>query len=238
MNKLFLKYIQILARWLFILCIPVFLISGFIAVAVNSQWLYEHSFNTYGVEETTGIETVELEKAAAQIIDYFNSSNEYLAITVIKDDTDFVLFNDKEIEHMKDVKGLIRLDYRVLTFTGLFMLLFILFYFYKDRNSASRMTASAVFGGASITFGLILILGIMAVSDFNTFFTAFHLISFTNDFWLLDPNKDYLIMMFPGGFWFDAVIYIAASIAVSAVILGIGSWYYLRKTKADKAHSD
>jgi integral membrane protein (TIGR01906 family) len=229
MNKTFLKYIQIIARWLFILCIPIFLLTGFIAIAINSQWLYEHSFNTYGVEETTGIEAAELDKAATQIIRYFNSSEEYLSVTVIKDGAAFVLFNEKEVAHMKDVKALVKLDYYVLLGSGLYMLLYIALYLFYRRREFLRPLASAVFRGGGITIGLILILGIMAVADFDVFFTAFHMISFANDFWLLDPNTDYLIMLFPGGFWYDCVIFIAVAIAVSALIAAVVSWLYMKK---------
>ena len=67
MNETVLKYIQKVTKWLFMLCIPLFLLTGFIAIALNSQWLYEHSFNTYGVEQTTGIEKAELEKAERRL---------------------------------------------------------------------------------------------------------------------------------------------------------------------------
>jgi integral membrane protein (TIGR01906 family) len=224
------KYLDVVTRRLFILCIPVLLITGFIAVAINSQWLYEHSFNTYGVAETTGIAESELEKAAQGIISYFNSSEEYLSVTVIKDGADFVLFNEREVAHMKDVKALIWLDYYVLLGTGVYALVYTgVNIFWRQRQYRQRLASAAVRGGG-ITLGLIVILGIMAVFDFNTFFTAFHLISFANDFWLLDPNTDYLIMMFPGGFWYDCVIYIAVAVAVTALAIGGVSFWYLKKT--------
>jgi integral membrane protein (TIGR01906 family) len=223
------KLTQIITRLLFISCIPVFLLTGFLALAINSQWLYEHSFNTYGVEETTGIEKGELDKAATQIIRYFNSSDEFLSVTVVKDGADFVLFNEKEIAHMKDVKSLVRLDYYVLLGTGLFILLYIAVNFYYRRREFVRPLLASLFRGGSITIGLILILGIMAVADFDVFFTAFHMISFSNDFWLLDPNTDYLIMLFPGGFWYDCVIYIAIAIAISALLIAGVSWWFMRK---------
>lgn len=229
MNKTVFKYIQIVTRWLFILCIPLFLLTSVIAIAINCQWLYEHSFNTYGVEETTDIGKAELEKAATQIIRYFNSSEEYLSVTIIKDGADFVLFNEKEVAHMKDVKALVRLDYYVLLGTGLFMLSYIALNIFYRRRASYRPLASASFRGSSITIGFILILGIMAIADFDVFFTAFHLISFANDFWLLDPNTDYLIILFPGGFWYDCVMYIAIAIALSALVAAIVSWWYMKK---------
>ena len=66
---------------------------------------------------------------------------------------------------------------------------------------------------------------------FDTLFTEFHLISFSNDFWLLDPNIDVLIMMFPDGFWFDVVAFITILTAVLAVIVG-GVGFVLRNLKS------
>jgi hypothetical protein len=60
------------ARWLFILCLPVLLLTVSIALAVNSQWLYEHGFNKCDVHQTTGLADSELKKAASGLISYFN----------------------------------------------------------------------------------------------------------------------------------------------------------------------
>jgi integral membrane protein (TIGR01906 family) len=223
------KYVEVITRWLFILCMPVFLLTAFIAIAVNSQWVYEHSFNTYGVSQTTGIADSELEKAAQGIRSYFNSSEEYLSVTVTKDGADFVLFNEREVAHMKDVKSLIWLDYYVLLGTGAYVLLYTGVSVFRGHSERRRQLASAAVWSSSITIGLILLLGIIAVTDFSTFFTAFHLISFSNDLWLLDPNTDYLLMMFPGGFWYDCVLYLAVAIAITALAIGGVSWWYLKK---------
>ena len=52
---------------------------------------------------------------------------------------------------------------------------------------------------------------------------AFHLVSFSNDLWLLDPSRDMLIRMFPEGFFMDATMLIAFATIVEAVVVsGIG----------------
>ena len=101
-------------KWLFILCIPILLLTASIGWAVNSLWLYKYGFEKYDVSQTTGLPEVELEKAAAGLISYFNSDEEYINLTVMKDGKPFELFNREEVIHFRDVKGLFRLDYRVL----------------------------------------------------------------------------------------------------------------------------
>jgi integral membrane protein (TIGR01906 family) len=91
--------------------------------------------------------------------------------------------------------------------------------------------AEVVLWGGGLTLGLMLILGIGALFGFNDLFWQFHIISFSNDFWLLDPNTDYLVMLFPNGFWYDATIFITLLTATGAIITGGGGLYYIRKSK-------
>ena len=65
-----------------------------------------------------------------------------------------------------------------------------------------------------------LALGLSALFGFDQLFYQFHLLSFSNEFWQLDPAKDYLIMLFPGGFWYDAALFCALATVGLAVILG------------------
>jgi uncharacterized membrane protein len=67
-------------------------------------------------------------------------------------------------------------------------------------------------------------LGIGALLDFDSLFLRFHFIAFSNDFWSAEGN---MLLLFPGGFWYDAAIYCVIAISVMAIILGGVSWYYL-----------
>ena len=107
-----LKIFSITAKWLFVLCLPTLLLTASLGWAVNSLWVYTYGFNKYNVSQTTGLTKAELEKAATGLINYFNSSEEYISLTVIKDNEPFELFNERETAHLNDVKKLIWLDYR------------------------------------------------------------------------------------------------------------------------------
>jgi integral membrane protein (TIGR01906 family) len=90
-----------------------------------------------------------------------------------------------------------------------------------------RRLASATIYGSGLTFGLMLLLGLLALLDFDRFFLQFHLISFANDLWQLDPAKDFLIMLFPQGFWYDATIFSVVFIVAMAAILSMAAGGYL-----------
>ena len=228
MRAKWIKILSITARWLFILCLPVFLLTASIGLAVNSQWLYEYGFNKYNISQKTGLADIELEKAASGLISYFNSNEDFIDITVIKDGQPFTLFNQKEVAHLKDVKGLIWLDYWFMLGAGIYVISYIGISLFWRKKVYRRRLAKEVIYGSGLTLGLMLVLGIMTMLDFNKFFLQFHLISFTNDLWLLDPTKDYLIMLFPQGFWYDATLFCAVGTVVMAVILaGVVEGYLL-----------
>jgi integral membrane protein (TIGR01906 family) len=211
------------------LCLPVLLLTASIGGAVNSLWLYKSGFEKYGVSQTTGLDKGELEKAADGLISYFNSDEEFISLTVVKDGKPFVLFNQREVAHLKDVKGLIRLDYTVLLWTFVYSLVYTIMALFWRKGRYWRRLAMGVIGGSGITLALMLALGLGTLLGFDQLFWQFHLLSFANEFWLLDPAKDYLIMLFPQGFWYDVTIYVALATAAGAVILGGVAGVYLKR---------
>lgn len=224
------KSVTAIAKWIFVLCMPLLLLSGSIAVATNSLWLYKFGFQKYEISTVTGLDAPQLDKAARGLISYFNSRDELINITVSKGGQSFPLFNEREVIHLKDVKGLFQLDYRILGGTLIYTLGFTALYLFRRRSEAKqRQLAWAVASGSSLSLALILGLGVIAAFDFDQFFLEFHLLSFANDFWLLDPSRDYLLMLFPQGFWLDATMFLAGLAVAAALLLGVGALFYLRR---------
>ncbi len=204
------------------------LLMASIGGAVNSLWLYEYGFHKYDVSSTTGLDDTELRKAATGLINYFNSNEEFISITVAKNGKPFQLFHQREVVHLKDVKGLIRLDYWVLLGTFIYVATYTIFSLLWQKGKYRRQLGWGVVGGSSLTLALMLALGLGTLMGFDQLFWQFHLISFSNDFWLLDPTRDYLIMLFPQGFFYDVFLFCALATAVGAIILGgvAGSYLY------------
>ncbi len=212
-----------IAQGLFILCLPFLFITASLGWAINSLWLYKSGFENYDISAITGLAQEELEKAARGLIGYWNSGDEYISLTVIKDGQPFELFNQREIAHLKDVKGLFWLNYRVLLGTLIYVLGYTAVCLFWRRRRYWRRLAWGVTGGSALTLALMLVLGLGALlgeEQFARFWFQFHLLSFANDLWLLDPMKDYLVMLFPQGFWFDATRFVVLATAGIAVVLG------------------
>lgn len=232
------KVLTIIARSLFIICVPVLAFTATISWAVNNNQSYTHRFEKYDVRQSLAeagltLTDSQMKDIAAGFIHYFNSSDELIHLTVMQNGKPVELFNQEEILHFKDVKGLFRLNYYILAGTLAYCLAFALVsIFWRQGKYRLRLAWSTVIGSA-LTLGLMLFLGIGIAVNFDQLFYDFHLISFNNDYWSAAGN---MLLLFPQGFWYDAVTYCAIVIAVLAVIFGSTSWVYLayhRKKNGD-----
>lgn len=222
------KALRIIAASLFVICFPLLLLTSNLRVEVGAIQLYEYGFEKYDISERTGLDNAELAKAAEGLIEYFNTSKESARMQVVKDGEEIELFSQREIDHLTDVKNLIRMFYAIQWITLAYALIYIAAGFITHKRAFLRQLTQVVFFGGAFTLGLFVLVGIWAVIDFDSLFLNFHLTSFSNDLWILDPTKDYLIMMFPEGFFLDAALFLVGSTVVEALILGGGAWVYRR----------
>ena len=220
----YMKALPTINTILFIICIPVLLITTNVRFAVNDIRLYEYGFNKYEVSKTTGLDNEELTQTAQRLIDYFNSDEEF---------TDIEVFQEREIAHLKDVKGLIQLVYRLQIGILFFILIYIAFNFLLLRRALWREIARRFLWGSIATIGLIAVLGFLALVGFDDLFLWFHLVSFRNELWQLSPDA-MLLLMFPQGFFNDATLFIAAGTILEAAIIGGIGWGFLRFGKEAK----
>lgn len=217
-----------LLRVLFILCLPLLLITAGLAIPTVSANFYLTGFNRYDAGATTGLDQTALKAVAKGLVGYFNSSEEYINLTVIKDGQPFQVFNEREQVHLKDVKGLFRLDRTVLLGTGLYVIAYAVVSLFRRRR---RPLAWSVVAGSSLTLGLMIALGIGMLFDFDQLLLQFHLLSFANDFWQLDPAHDYLVMLVTRGFMYDSAFICFGAAAGGAVVLGAAAGVYLFVTR-------
>jgi integral membrane protein (TIGR01906 family) len=211
------------AYWIFIICFPLLLLTSTIRLLVNSTYVYEYGFDKYEIGEDTGIDESQLSQVATRLIDYFNSRVETPQIQVVKDGREFELFHDYEIIHLKDVKGLLQLDYLLQGILFAYVVTYALLFLFWKRGRRQDL-AKGITRGSILTLGLIAVFGIASIVSFQWLFIQFHHISFNNPYWMLDPSRDYLIMLFPPGFWKDVAIIGGGAIAVESLLLGAIAW--------------
>ncbi|MDA1258332.1 MAG: TIGR01906 family membrane protein [Chloroflexi bacterium] len=209
--------------------LPLFFISWNVRVLTNSQTFYEWGFDNYNVERRTGLEGTELNSAAAQIIDYFNNDEELLDVRVNFQGTEFELFNQREIIHMRDVKELMNAVFLVGWVTSVLLVVLIVTGFFTVGRRFLPLLRSGIIWSTIGGLVIAAFVGLASLIDFNTTFRIFHEISFRNDFWMLSPSQSMLLRMFPQGFWLIATMIL---VVVSAIELGVvygGATWGLRR---------
>ena len=244
------KNLRLLAVVLAVMSVPILLITTNVRWVINAPVLYSYGFDRYDIPTYTGLERGELLSAARQIRDYFNNDEEFLSVRVVLRGVPVNnLFlqevntplrveyigidgpgpgNDREVLHMKDVKRLVRGVYILQEIAFLYLVAFAVGGFLvRKRAFAPQMVRYMGWGGAA-TLGLVVFVGLVALIGFDRLFLAFHLISFSNDLWLLDPSRDFLIAMFPEAFFFDATMAIAALTVLEALLLAAAPVVFLR----------
>lgn len=210
---------------LFILSVPVVLLTSNLRLAFNSEQLYESGFTRYGISQATGIPNAELEKIAHQLISYWNSEEPYFLYRY----RGATIYNDKEIIHLADVKKLIDVLYTVHWASLGVVLVNISVGFLVYRTRFSSKFVYQVFLGGLLTLALIVVTGISLAVAFPTLFWLFHELSFANDFWKLDPRTDLLIRMFPQPFWYHSTMVIVLATTAQAIALALIGWVALKR---------
>lgn len=223
------KSLLFATRFIFIICLPVLLFTATVAVGFNSKWIYVRGFEKYDVQKSLAdnglnLTDTDMKEIANGFIHYFNSGDEYINISVRQDGESVSLFTTEEAIHFKDVKGLVRLDYYVAIATFAYCLIFTLVSILMGKDISRKKLAWNVIIGSSVTIILMLVMGIGILLDFNSLFLRFHFLAFTNEFWSVEGN---MLLLTPGGFWNDAILYGTITIIISAIILGSVSGAYL-----------
>ena len=226
-----------LANVLFIVAVPALLLAFSVAWAVNDAALYAQGFAKYGISQRTGISEADLVRVGADLRRYFNSGEEPLAIRAPVYGAERELFNQREVDHMRDVKGLVRGVYWVALAAGVYLGLSILAGLLWARQRSVYQLPRLLLAGSLVTVVLVAAVGLFALVGFDALFLVFHRISFANDLWQLDPRTDYLLIMFPTGFWFDATIRVASTAVAGAVALAaLGAFLLYRQGRLNRAY--
>jgi integral membrane protein (TIGR01906 family) len=128
------------------------------------------------------------------------------------------LFNERELDHLEDVKiviqGLLRVFYAAV---AVFVVGWVIARRYQRQVSFSQ----AISRGGKLTAILLVTILFFSVISFRSLFTYFHLVFFEGDSWLFFTS-DTLIRLFPIRFWQDVFLVFGLLTLATGGLLGWG----------------
>ena len=222
------------AFWLII----AFLITSVEAVAYWTPGYYEKEYTKYQVLNDLPEMTMDdLLDVTDEMMAFLRGKRENLHVYTTMGGEYREFFNDREIAHMEDVRGLFvgALVLRRICIVTAFVCVALLWLLKAD---IALVVPRSVCWGTGLFFAIICVLGLVISTDFTKYFVIFHHIFFNNDLWLLDPATDLLINIVPEPFFVDTASYIALVFGISvAVIFGVSRWW-LRREKRQRKQAD
>ena len=143
------------ARWLatalFLLSVGVFLLLTNVRIAATESHVYGYAFSRYRVSAVTGIARPELDRAAREIVRYFEAGdrNSLLDVRVQIGGEAQPLFTEREMLHMRDVRRLFQSVFRVHDLAFVYLVAYVAGVFLWSRERSLRAFArQAMLGGA------------------------------------------------------------------------------------------
>lgn len=224
---------MLLARWLssltFVVALPLLIVLTNVRIAASEPRIQILGFAAYDVSGTTGVARVELDDAARDLSKYFRDDRQALGTRVHIDGEEVALFNPREVGHMRDVKALMQTVFRLQEVAFVYVALYVCLAVLWSRERSLRRFARVSLVAGLVTCALFGLAAAAMLVGFEELFVQFHLLSFSNDLWQLDPRTDRLIQMFPLEFWFQVSLVIGViSILEGATIAAVSAVYLVR----------
>jgi integral membrane protein (TIGR01906 family) len=225
------RYLRSLALFLFVIALPVTLVTTNVRFAADEGRIYEYGFDKYDVAARTGFPREEISRVGQELRRYFNNNEKSISVLVEEGGQEVSFFNARETAHLRDVKDLFQITFRVQEIGIAFVFTYVVGVFIWAREGSLRRLATQVLAGSLVAIAVILALGAVALLGFDRAFEQFHFIAFNNDLWRLDPRTDHLIQMFPEDFWFDVSMLVGLLTLAEAAVLALASGLYLGLTR-------
>jgi integral membrane protein (TIGR01906 family) len=205
--------------WVAAVALVLLLVTTNVRATSNSLWLYEQLFERNHVPERTGITMVELRSVGGTIQDYFSCDTEPLVVVAQINGEQVSLFGDDEAAHMADVKQLFLKANLVQMLSALVLAVSVGMAAFTLRRRAWATVGSWLIRGSVIASVAIAAIGVASVVAFRQVFLLFHYIGFPEGNFTFSSQTDYLVRVFPNGFWSDITFVIGAMTLIEAALI-------------------
>jgi len=189
-----------------------------IVLPVFSVSYYIKEFDKYQLSEKIRVNEQDLRAVVMNLQRYMAGLDNELDVVVKVAGYERKFFNEREISHMEDVRGLFLRGFSVL---GVSLAVLAAAAVYIIRKKIYYEAAKGVLVCAAVFFGAFGLLAVVIAVNFDAAFVVFHELFFDNDLWLLNPKTDLLINMLQQEFFINisktiAIYFLSAMAAALA----------------------
>lgn len=188
--------------------------------AFNKDY-YAYKYNQLNTAESLGMSEETLNEATFALLDYLREERDDILVKGKVFGLEREIYNERETLHMVDVLALYQNARTIIwgfTGIGILVLILMIIQYYRKKEERLEILQDFGFSFKQVTLGFIIVIAFLAgyaLMDFNAFWTAFHLIFFDNDLWLLNPATSIMINMFPLEFFAGMVFRITSGFIVT-----------------------
>jgi len=212
-------------------CLLIVLLWVSLEIPTFGPWFYSAEYDKYGIPAQIRVSKGDLMTVTDRLLAYMKGGAPDLTIetTVAGERREF--FNQREKDHMVDVKNLILAGFfaRNIAFAIIAASFIVMGLLRKRFLIDFAWAVKRVFIGF---LALTAILAALIASNFDRAFTIFHEMFFNNSLWILNPDTDLLINIVPLGFFMDISRTIAIIFIVFCLLAIVLSFVYNKVKRA------
>lgn len=182
--------------------LALFLLTGAVAVPILWRGFYYGQIDALSLPARTGFSPAVIREAFDQVMDFLVKGAPF--------GTGALKWSPEGQAHFADCKTLFHLDFLILGLTALLLLAIVILVCRKSLRLHRFGGRGPCFWTFVFMTAAVLLLGLWALVDFESLFTAFHTLFFpgkTN--WIFDFRYDQIILILPEEFWARAAALVA-----------------------------
>ena len=203
------KLLSIVKSVLTALCV----LTGSIAVPLLLRPFYYLHIGPLRLEQASDLTAGQIREAYGQMMDYCLGLHGTFAVGVLP-------FSAEGASHFADVRVLFLLDLAVLVLSAAALVLLALYCRHKAVELHRFRGHDPEFWGCVGLGAAFALIGALAATDFDRFFTLFHALFFPGkDNWLFDPRLDPVIEILPQAFFRNCAILILVVLLITCTVL-------------------
>jgi len=232
------KVVHYALGMIFTFCLIItLLITSVEAVTYWTPGYYEKEYAKYNVTASVRMEMDDLLDVTHEMMAYLRGNRKDLHVPTIVDGQPREFFNEREIAHMEDVRGLFLgglMLRRICAITAISCLLLLALL----KAGMKKILPVSICAGTGLFFLIVCGLAALISTNFTKYFIIFHQIFFDNDLWILDARTDLLINIVPEPFFMDTAARIGILFAGSVLLVFLICFFVVLGSRNLKHHGD